>query len=440
MNLKYGILIIITLHLIQRHAFGISGSELSTTEHVSEDILDTQTLEPCNVSTTFTQSLPNSDDKDTHGALLENTTKMTINETANLGPCFTAAGRVSTSNAIGAHGNVDIRELREILHCVDYSLCSYNKQFKVPVCYCDSLCVLYDDCCIDYHTSNSSSYELTPEQTSKNPQPSSESSDRYKETKTFKSFYSCSVWCYGRQYFGYQFVSSCPDGTNADLVDLCANKDMDVPMTMIPVLGANGIHFRNRFCAQCHNISLVTYWQLIVEDLIVSDFELTKEKLFTVFFTSACRSIVIPPSNNEHVRYCTRTIDKLQYGEAENTFHYDNKTYLDNELCRRFRFPIWGRLQQKNTDKTSISSNRVAFYRNSACVSSEGFHQCIKGSDLSTTEIVYRHLYDKYSLSFLFQFDHLLPQQGPVLCEKNKRMLTFLVRDHPFKLKGWGVV
>ena len=148
---------------------------------------------------------------------------------------------------------VNITELRTIIQCVDYNLCSYNKQFKVPVCYCDALCLLYGDCCIDFHKENPVLYETALEQTTKSKLPSAGNSNRYTEIQAFQSFMSCSVWCYRRLYIGYQLVSSCPGGTNANLADLCVHNDFDVPMTMIPVVGANGIHFRNIFCAKCHN-------------------------------------------------------------------------------------------------------------------------------------------------------------------------------------------
>ena len=458
MNIKYTIL---ALHLLQSLVGNTHGIGLPTTEQNIDDLLDKQGIEPCNKSTTFlNQSLHKSEVKERQNIFPGNTTQMIADETPSLGPCPTAAALststsnnsiaaglstsnpiaaglptsnpiaagLSTSTAIVAHENVNISELRTIFQCVDYALCSYNKQFKVPVCYCDSLCVLYDDCCIDYRISNSSSYKVSPGETVKNSQSTSAESARYTEIQTFQPFYSCSVWCYGGHYVGYQFVSSCPAGTNADLVDLCANNDIDVPMTMIPVWGANGIHFRNKFCAECHNTSIIKYWELIIDEVHDPSPKLTKEKLFSVLVQFNCRSVVVPPTNAD-TRHCKRTVNTLRYGEPNTSFHYNNKTYLGSDLCRIFRFPIHETLPRVRMSEETISLNRIEVYRNSACAHTGlyMFNSCIKGSDLTILDILYRHAYDQYSLSLLFQFDHLLPQQDKMVCEKHKHMLTFLV-------------
>ena len=399
MDLKYIILLMMTLHLLKIHV-----------ESIPEDISDKHISEPSNHSTNY--------------EIRDNAKKMNVDETTTIvGSLFTPPG-LSTSNSIGTHDNeneLNISDLRNVLQCVDYALCSYNKQFKVPVCYCDSLCLLYDDCCIDYHQENAHSHEVSREHDSKNPEQVSESSDLYKNIQTFQPFLSCSVWCYGGQYIGYQFVSACPGGTNEDLVYRCENNVLDVPMTMVPVSGANGIHFRNQFCAQCHNTSIKEYWELIIDDDIsqtsASHSELSKDKLFHVLLQYYCRSFVIPPGNGD-IRHCIKTTSKSQYNE-----------YMDSQLCGRIRIPTYTYIYflQRNTSTTISHFNRVAFFKNSACVPEHIFTGCIKGSDISPSDIINRHMYDTYSLSFLFQFDHLLQQPDDISCEKNKLMLTFLV-------------
>ena len=158
----------------------------------------------------------------------------------------------------------NITELRQTLLCVDFSLCSYNKEFKVPVCYCDSLCLLYGDCCIDFPHLNQNQFE----QTGEHPEQSMVYYYHHKEVRSFQRYMSCSVWCYVRHLIGYQLVSSCPDGTKLEIVNLCVHNNLDIPLTMIPVVGANGIHFRNKFCAVCHNISVGKYWNLIIDGVL----------------------------------------------------------------------------------------------------------------------------------------------------------------------------
>ena len=309
--------------------------------------------------------------------------------------------------------NVSITCYVRIIHSLKYPYATVTR------------CLLYGDCCFDYL-----------EQSEKNPQPFTENVNRYREVQTFQQFYSCSTWCYGRHYsVVYQFLSSCPDGTNAYLVDMCVNNDFDVPMTMIPVVGANGIHFRNRFCASCHNISVVNYWKLIIDEgaikISIPQSELTKEMLLHVFAQSHCISVVIPPGN-EDIRNCVETIDTHQNGVTNVSFQFGNNSYTNREICGKYKVPIYGNLQQ-NTDSGVTRFSRVAFLMNSTCIPAHSFmnsYSCVKGSDIAVSDILSRHLYDKYSLSSLFQFDHLLPQLDSTSCENNKHMFTFLVSNY----------
>ena len=145
---------------------------------------------------------------------------------------------------------------------------------------------------------------------------------------------------------------------------------------------------------------------------------LTKEHWFHAFIQLECKSVVIPP-DNEDIRHCIHIIDKPQQAT-------ENISVDQIEMCRSYRLPI----VQQNEIKTNI--HRVIFARkkifmNSACLASEQSMKniCVKGSHVSISDIIHRHNYDKYSLSTLFKFDHLLTQQDP--CMENYNMFTFLV-------------
>ena len=434
MHYKITMLIVIGLYFLEQNVVSVPDSDLSTNEQTSEHNLDIYTLEPIDFSTSFNFSNYESGFTDINDKLQDSSSRIIVDETTMYSTSFTSSDILtSTSKGAGEIEKVNISELRTILGCVDYALCSNNKAIKLPNCYCDPLCLLYDDCCIDYHEANPTSHDTFLEHTEKSTPRWSENSYRYTEIETFQTFTSCSVWCYGWNLIGYQFVSSCPGETDANLVDLCVHNDIDVPMTMIPVVGANGIHFRNKFCAECHNISMIKYWKLIIEgvaQISISQSEPTKEMLFHAFTQLHCKSLVIPP-DNEEIRHCVKASDTPEYGVEKSSFQLYNKIpYINREqICRRYRVPVYYLALQQKTNKTVTKFNRVAFVKNSGCLPpSFDSYACPKRSDISISDIVSRHLYDKYSLSVLFHFDHTL-QQDTILCEKNKLMLTFLVRN-----------
>lgn len=147
-------------------------------------------------------------------------------------------------------------------------------------------------------------------------------------------------------------------------------------------------------------ITVIKYWKLIINDgvtkLSISRSELTKEILFHLYAQSRCISVAIPPGN-EDVRRCIRTIDTPQYVLANTPLYNYNKSYINSEICGRYRVPIIVALQH-DRNKTITRFNRFAFFMNSACLASSSY-KCSKGSDVSIADIKNRHTYDKYSLS-----------------------------------------
>ena len=351
----------------------------------------------------------------------------------------TTSNSITTSNTFGSSMSKlsnesrfhSITELRTMLWCVDYALCSYNEDFKVPVCYCDSLCFLYGDCCIDYEQNNNMTHHMTHhttyhDQHADNHQTSTNNSDRYENIQLFQPFMSCYVWCYSIQVlFGYQLVSSCPAGTSVVLNDLCVRNNLDIAMTMIPVVGTNGIHFRNEFCAACHTIPVKTHWELLIDgvkkQLSTFEMKLTKETLFNVFVQQKCVGVVIPP-DHEVVRYCIPTSASLQHGGPDVSLYQNNNTFANRDVCSTYRVPVSVPIP-KNTNTSFVKFHKWNIFMNSACLQTGYTHSCIKGMD---TSILNRHNYDKYSLSTLFKFQQT--QNDVMACNENRHKLTFLVR------------
>ena len=362
MDFKITMLTISAIYWLHKRVVSIPENNLTTTD----GILDKKnTFESNDFAADSKSSVSESGLNDILNKSRDSSTRLLADGTTNPSPHVTTPG-ISESNSISARrlSEVNITELRTILKCVDYSLCLYNENKQMPICFCDSLCLMYDDCCIDYHKENKITHETSLEKTGNSTQLSHENDDRYREIQTFQSFLSCSVWCYGRQYIGYQFVSPCPDDTNADLDDLCVHNDFNIPLTMIPVVGANGMHFRNTFCAKCHNMSVIKFWNLIINDdvgqISISLSELTKEMLLHVFAQSHCISVVIPP-DNEDIRHCIKTIDRPQEDVANTLLHYNNKPYTSREVCGMYRAPVYISVHQHNNNNAITAFNAVTF-------------------------------------------------------------------------------
>lgn len=132
--------------------------------------------------------------------------------------------------------------------CSQRDRCARRPQdfpFHAVNCFCDDLCLTYNDCCKDF----------TP------------SSISYKKIKLAKNTVSCE-----RRHQIYQdgeiyIVKSCPrDYEDAFVKEKCEDERAEDQFYQLPVTGiTTGVLYRNVFCAICAGDRNVTFWTVKIE-------------------------------------------------------------------------------------------------------------------------------------------------------------------------------
>lgn len=155
--------------------------------------------------------------------------------------------------------------------CSNFGFCNSTKLAEKHFCRCDEKCHEFMDCC-----------QEQPVIPSK------------------KTYYSPYLQCYKISTFehnkdAYVVVGTCPDGeTNLTVVNACDTDDVE---TVGPCVVNNDVIFRNRFCAECHNIisyvSCDILFYGINTDLVPPN--LSRSKKLRYFFKNKSHLRVIPP-------------------------------------------------------------------------------------------------------------------------------------------------
>ncbi|XP_064643876.1 uncharacterized protein LOC135497848 [Lineus longissimus] len=162
--------------------------------------------------------------------------------------------------------------------------------FDEGKCYCDAFCVKNQDCCFEY-----------------------EDCDRRfaKEAdhiETFKDFINCN------QKTSDITVSSCPKGVIGHFADECEYPEVENGSLyrLVPVT-SRGVHFRNIYCSQCHNVPIADakFWSLRDCDNMhqgTPNVSMILAYMFsTQLFGSACQLKPSVPAEYEHspfIRSC----------------------------------------------------------------------------------------------------------------------------------------
>lgn len=255
-------------------------------------------------------------------------------------PDYSHERRVQNSakrHSIGI-GNIQKRDVNpdhhgEIIHenpCKLQGSCEVNEvPGIIPVCYCDDVCSVYNDCCHDNKHLQKANVSVEANRL------------QYMtcETEILHTPF--------RSVTGIFMVSKCPATAEylyPNMSKLCLTADV------LPVTSIDGETFKNFHCASCHGVQTYFIWSIA---LYYNRKQCSLEKISYSNLTyletihhirEHCNSWFIQPKSTAF-RFCVKSKD------------IDNSTN-DNNLCLKFQNPI-------STHKTTIEKRK--YYRNVHC-------------------------------------------------------------------------
>ena len=166
----------------------------------------------------------------------------------------------------------------------------YSNPF-CALCYCDSQCYEYRDCCLDKYTHENRT--LTP---SLNVECTSNS---YKSIKTSH----------------YYMVTSCPrSAVSNGNTNGCMLNSTSSAVAAIPVTDKNtNITYRNKFCAECNGVSTYIFWKMYVECYDYSIFVTAKDlqEIYQKAVENRKCDIFFEPEETAGIRKCSPHSESL---------------------------------------------------------------------------------------------------------------------------------
>lgn len=173
--------------------------------------------------------------------------------------------------------------------CSNFGFCNSTKSVKKNVCRCDEKCHEFMDCC-----------QEQPVIPSK------------------KTYYSPYLQCYKISSLKYNndayiVVGTCPESeTNLTVINACDTDDVE---TVGPCVVNNNVIFRNRFCAECHNVISYVSCDVIFYgiDTALVPRNLSRSEKLRYFFKNKSHLRVIPP---EGVPMRTCVLGLISNGET----------------------------------------------------------------------------------------------------------------------------
>ena len=218
---------------------------------------------------------------------------------------------------------------------------SNNCSHIVKICYCDSECTFYNDCCVDYN-----------KYCRKKKRSSFENEQRISCLKPnhvyLDSIYP--IW----------MVNKCPMNRKIDEIsrncEIDDNKELKISnlRNLVPVVGKYNLIFRNKFCAQCNRVEKFEYSGERIECYVVPPSFLSPTELDE--FASKYCDISIYMKHGQTIRQCYQT-DLCPPAESERCsqkFAYECAT--KEYLCRGHRI-------SNKKFKECISSKSVSLKR-----------------------------------------------------------------------------
>ncbi|XP_072034131.1 uncharacterized protein [Amphiura filiformis] len=158
--------------------------------------------------------------------------------------------------------------------------CSEDHQNALKLCHCDTACIFFDDCCIDYKD------ECSDQQ-----------SGKFQNMLDSRDLVIADRQCVtlnGNSYDSYWMVSKC----NKDLGVVskrCQEPVCNDTLSIVPVIDSFGITYRNVYCAVCHNVltSELTAWEGTLD---CEESSLDQNEIDGNFLCSACSLTLNPPA------------------------------------------------------------------------------------------------------------------------------------------------
>ena len=207
---------------------------------------------------------------------------------------------------------------------------SNNCSDRIKICYCDSQCTFYGDCCVDYvqycRITRQISYDI-------NKQEVSCIKPKYVSLKTVYR-----IW----------MVNKCPKSRKIDEISRNCEIDESQQLTVsnmrnfVPVVGENDLIFRNEFCALCNGIEKFEHFDKEIKCVVVplSSMSITKLK----DFVSKYCQIAIFAKSDQVIRQCYQTDVCLPMPSrrCNQTFAYECST--KEYLCGKY-IPSKGRFK-----------------------------------------------------------------------------------------------
>ena len=135
-------------------------------------------------------------------------------------------GREITTTSLDAIALMALRD-----NCAKFGTCEYMSRYasEFHLCHCDNTCTLYDDCCIN--------------------------SNFTRESDTTGKRFQCAIMEKSNRIFsdiGIFVVDTCPDSYMiSERYKLCNN---NLSIAGPYVVDINGTVYKNKFCAECHNV------------------------------------------------------------------------------------------------------------------------------------------------------------------------------------------
>ncbi|XP_054752952.2 uncharacterized protein LOC129258746 [Lytechinus pictus] len=176
-------------------------------------------------------------------------------------------------------------------------------------CYCDTLCLIFDDCCNDYEETCLLEYGTTATTATDEPSLSIDVED---SLGLPLDRFECNTISYApkRSNTGFWVVSKCLSGKEESLKSQCEDtlqlppskmSDEDFKAKYVPVTSnKTNVAYKNQFCAQCNDDYGDVYWYLKIVDNINASKDLGNyalERMFYLYVMSYRSLTWYPPSN-----------------------------------------------------------------------------------------------------------------------------------------------
>lgn len=223
------------------------------------------------------------------------------------------------------------------------------------ICFCDSRCQIFADCCYDYdlycahnNTDEDQHIHLSTKKMhySATNYPEVDGTSFIEEQESFECI---NVDQYPSSSFWAKTVCR-SDWKDAYVSDLCLNPDPDDMLTQLPVIDTDKTVYRNAFCAECNGIWTYKFMLLdSVCQLFIPSNIINKRQLFSAFLKKNCVTY-IRSGFSEPPRSCLKTLNTC----PKSSYNIDVMQKINEGCDGPTQFPV---LSYENPNKPVIYKN-----------------------------------------------------------------------------------